>query len=176
MEIIKIETGYLAENCYLIKMDNKCLVVDPGEDSDIIISKIGNLEVLAILITHNHYDHVGALEEIKEKYKIPVYNFDSCIENEYTIGPFKFKVVFNPGHSKDSISFYFEQEKIMFVGDFVFLGTVGRCDFEGGNYIEMLNSIEKLKQYPDDIVLYPGHGEKTTILMEKKNNIYFNQY
>lgn len=173
MEIIKIETGYLEENCYLICDNNKCLVVDPGDDSDIIISKIGDLEVLGILITHNHFDHVGALKEIKDKYNVDVYDSNFCSEKEYNIGPFSFKIIFNPGHSKDSISFYFGKEKIMFVGDFVFSGTVGRCDLEGGSFKEMLDSIDKLKTYPADIILYPGHGNETTLSNEIMNNPYF---
>lgn len=173
MEVIRIKTGYLEENCYLIVIDNKCLVVDPGDDSNLIISKIDNLEVLGILITHHHFDHVGALNQIKEKYNAKVYDFNLCSEKEYEIGPFKFKIVFNPGHSKDSISFYFEEDKIMFVGDFVFKGTIGRCDLEGGNFMEMLNSIERLKNYPKNIELYPGHGEITTLDEEIKKNNYF---
>ena len=176
MEIIIIKTGYLEENCYLLKADDKCLIVDPGDDSEKIISKIGNLKPLGILITHHHFDHVGALTDIKEKYNVPIYDYNNCTEKEYDIDSFKFKVIFNPGHSKDSISFYFEEANIMFVGDFVFNGTIGRCDLDGGNYKEMMNSIDKLKTYPSNIILYPGHGEKTNLLEEKNNNPYFNKY
>ena len=126
MKIIRIKTGYLEENCYLICDSDKCLIVDPGDDSDKIISEIGSLKVLGVLITHSHFDHVGALKEIKDRYNAIVYDFNSCNESEYSIGPFNFKVISNPGHSKDSISFYFYDDKIMFVGDFVFNGTIGR--------------------------------------------------
>lgn len=173
MEIIKVKTGYLEENCYIIRKDNQCLVIDPGDDSNLILSEIGNLEVLGILITHHHFDHVGALKDIKEKYQVEVYDFTSCQEQEYLIGTFSFQVIKNPGHSKDSISFYFKDENIMFVGDFVFCGTVGRCDLEGGNFKEMLDSIQKLKKYPDFTILYPGHGQATTLGQEKQNNPYF---
>ena len=82
-------------------------------------------------------------------------------------------MIYNPGHSKDSISFFFEKEKVMFVGDFIFLESIGRCDLEGGSFIEMQKSIEKLKRYSIDITLYPGHGEKTTLEHEKRNNSFF---
>lgn len=173
MEIDVIQTGYLEENCYILKKDNKCLVIDPGDDLDKIVSKIGNLEVLSILITHHHFDHVGALKELEEMRRVPVIDFYSVKESKCNIGPFSFSVIFNPGHSKDSISFYFLEEKKMFVGDFIFNGTVGRCDLEGGDISLMMKSIQKLKEYPNDIILYPGHGESTILGNEKSFNPYF---
>lgn len=173
MEIEKIETGYLQENCYLIKKDNKCLIVDPGDETNKIISKIGNLQVLAILVTHHHFDHVGALKDLINKYNAPVYDYHNSKEQDYEIGPFSFELIYNPGHSEDSVSFYFKKENVMFVGDFVFLSTIGRCDLEGGNYSVMKNSIEKLKLNSENIILYPGHGEDTTLNFEKENNPYF---
>ena len=173
MEIDVIQTGYLEENCYILRKDDKCLIVDPGDNLDKILSKIGDLEVLSILVTHHHFDHVGALKELKQMKSVPVIDFYSVKEGKYVIEPFSFTVLFNPGHSKDSISFYFEEDKKMFVGDFVFNGTVGRCDLEGGNFSEMTESIKKLKKYADDIILYPGHGESTTVGNEKRFNPYF---
>jgi len=173
MKIDKVEVGVLAENCYSISIDNKCLVIDPGDEKDKIIDLIGNKELLGILITHHHFDHVGALEEIKNKYKVEVYDYNNLSEKEYNIGPFIFKVIFNPGHTTDSISFYFEKEKVMFVGDFVFYNTVGRCDLEGGNFNKMQESIKKLCEIKEDIILYPGHGIKTTLSYEKEHNPFF---
>ena len=121
MKIGKVVVGQLEENCYIIVIDDKCLVVDPGAEANKIIDEIGDLKVLGILITHRHPDHIGALDKIKEKYKVDIYDFNSCEEKEYNIGPFKFSVIFNPGHTKDSISFYFKKDKMMFVGDFVFI-------------------------------------------------------
>ena len=172
MKIDKVEVGSLFENCYVISIDNKCLVVDPGDDALKIIDLVGEKEVLGILITHNHFDHVGALVDIKNKYNASVYDYSTLEEKEYSIGPFTFKVIFNPGHTDDSISFYFEKEKIMFVGDFVFKGSIGRCDL-GGNYQDMENSINKLKKFDSGITLYPGHGESTTLVYEKEHNPFF---
>ena len=99
---------------------------------------------------------------------------DLLEEKEYLIGPFKFNVIINSGHTTDSISFYFREEKVMFVGDFIFLDSIGRCDLEGGNFSSMRESIKKIKAYADDIVIFPGHGDKTTLGYEKENNYYFN--
>ncbi len=173
MKIERIKTGYLEENCYVISIGDQCLVIDPGDDFLEIDKVVSKYEVLGILITHHHFDHVGALEPLKEKYKIEVYDRESLEEKEITIGPFTFYVLYTPGHSKDSISFYFDKENIMFVGDFVFKDTIGRTNLEGGNFNEMKESIKKLKQYPKNIFLYPGHKEKTNLAYEIENNIYF---
>ena len=171
MEINRVVVGDYQENCYILSIDNKCLVIDPGDEKDKIINAIGNNEVLGILITHHHFDHVGALEEIKNKYNVDVYDYN-LKDKEYNIGPFNFSIIKNPGHTDDSISFYFEKENTMFVGDFVFKESIGRCDL-GGNYQEMEQSINKLKALNKDITLYPGHGDKTNLLYEIKNNPYF---
>lgn len=173
MKIDKIVVGSLFENCYIVSIDNKCLVIDPGDEKEKIIDSIGDKEVLGILITHHHFDHIGALADIKNKYQIIVYDYSNLEEKEYNVGPFKFLVRFNPGHTTDSISFYFKKENIMFVGDFVFKDSIGRCDLEGGNYQTMQESINKLIEIKDDITLYPGHGDKTTLLYEKMHNPFF---
>ena len=162
MEIIKIVTGVLDENCYILKQNNTCLVVDPGDDYSKIKEAIGEDKVLGVLITHSHFDHIGALR-----------NFLTSEEKEYEIGDFKFNVIYTPGHSKDSICFYFKEEKTMFVGDFIFRESIGRCDLPGGDTIEMNNSIANIKKYPKDITLYPGHYETTTLDYEINNNPYF---
>ena len=174
MKIDKVVVGDLLENCYIISDNNKnCLIVDPGSEESKIINCIKDKKVIGILITHHHFDHVGVLDIIKEKYKTNVYDYSNLVEKEYTIGTFTFKVMFNPGHTSDSISFYFEKEKVIFVGDFVFKESIGRCDLEGGNYKEMLTSINKLLKINDDIIIYPGHGEKTSLFYEKEHNPFF---
>ena len=175
MHIKIVQNGELLENCYLLEIDNKYLVIDPGSEFEKINSYIKeDGEVLAILITHRHFDHIGALKEFVEKYRCPVYDKMSTLEETYKIGPFSFNVIFNPGHSPDSITFYFFKEKIMFDGDFIFEGNIGRCDLEGGNMKEMMESIKKIKNYPDETTIYPGHGEFTKLGHEKIRNYYFN--
>lgn len=173
MEIERIKTGYLEENCYILHIGKECLVIDPGDDFLEIDKIVSKYELKGILITHHHFDHIGALQPLKDKYKIEVYDRNNLSEEKKKIGAFTFEVLYTPGHSIDSISFYFEEENSMFVGDFVFKDTIGRTDLEGGNFTQMKNSIEKLKQYPKNITLYPGHGEKTNLEYEINHNIYF---
>lgn len=173
MDIEKVVVGELEENCYIISKNNSCLVVDPGDEFDKIKSKIGNKKVLGVLLTHHHFDHVGALKEVLECYHTKLYDFNVLQEQKYAIGPFHFEVLFNPGHTIDSISFYFPEKQIMFVGDFIFLESIGRCDLEGGSFMQMQKSIERLKQFSTDVILYPGHGPKTTLEYEKRNNSFF---
>lgn len=173
MKVETVKVGYLQENCYIVSVNDECLVIDPGDEKDKIIDVIKNKKVLAILITHNHFDHIGAKDMLKDKYDVKVYDANNIKEGINSIGPFTFEVISNPGHSKDSISYYFKDENIMFVGDFVFKGTVGRCDLDDGNVLEMKQSIKKLKEYKENIVLYPGHGEATKLDDEKMFNPYF---
>ena len=79
-----------------------------------------------------------------------------------------------PGHRNDLSVFYFYKDNIMFVGDFIFSGSIGRVDLEYSNPNQMKESIEKIKQYSDNIIIYSGHGEDTTLGKEKENNFYFN--
>lgn len=170
MKIENIVVGYLEENCFILEKDNKILIVDPGDEGEKIIDKINGREILGVLITHNHFDHVGALSYF-EDYNI--YSSSNLEEKEYNIGPFKFDVIFTPGHSSDSTSYYFEDDNVIFSGDFIFYENIGRCDLPSGDFNSMLESIDKIKKYPSDMVIYPGHGESTILSYEIKNNIYF---
>lgn len=170
METKCVVTGFLDENCYLIIKNGTCLVVDPGDDFHKIKEEIGDNKILGVLITHSHADHIGALRNFLTKRSIKIFKRSNLEEKEYTIGDFKFKCIYTPGHSKDSVTFYFEEEKIMFVGDFIFKDSIGRCDLPGGSESEMKDSINKILEYPDDIKLYPGHYQETTRGDEKTNN------
>ena len=172
MEVKKIVTGYLDENCYVLTKNNTCLVVDPGDDFPIIKQKIGDNKILGVLITHSHSDHVGALRNFLTKKSIKIFKKNNLEERKYTIGDFSFECIYTPGHSKDSVTFYFKDEDCMFVGDFIFRETIGRTDLPGGNENEMKMSLEKIKAYDDNITLYPGHNEITTLKAEKENNPY----
>lgn len=173
MEIEKIVTGLLDENCYVLKKNNTCLVVDPGDDYQKIKEVVGDAKVLAVLLTHSHFDHIGALRNFLTKRSVKIFKKSSVAdEGEVTVGDFSFKIIFTPGHSKDSISFYFPDEQVMFVGDFVFRESIGRFDLPGGSDVEMKESLEKLKEYPKEITLYPGHGEITILDYEISHNPY----
>lgn len=172
MQIETIKVGYLQTNCYILQKENQCLIIDPGDESDKIQSKI-NTTPKAIILTHHHFDHIGAVNTLQNIYNIPIYDNTNMKEQTYIIGPFIFDTIFTKGHSDDSVTYYFKQENIMFTGDFLFKQTVGRTDLETGNEKEMLQSIEKIKHYPDSIQIFPGHGEETTLQNEKQNNPYF---
>lgn len=173
MEIKSVVTGYLDENCYILIKNGTCLIVDPGDDFPKIKAEVGDNKVLGVLITHSHFDHIGALRNFLTKKSIKIFKRSNLEDNkEYTIGDFKFKSIHTPGHSKDSVTFYFEEEKFMLIGDFIFKESIGRTDLPGGSDVEMTESIKKILEYDDDITLYPGHNEVTTLGDEKKNNPY----
>ena len=173
MEIKKVVTGYLDENCYLLIKDGNCLVVDPGDEYNKIKDEIGDHKVLGVLITHSHFDHIGALRNFLTKRSIKIFKRSNLEDDkEYKIGDFTFKCILTPGHSKDSVTFYFEEDKFMLDGDFIFKESLGRTDFPGGSDSEMQESIQKILKYDDDIKLYPGHYDETTLGYEKQNNPY----
>jgi len=175
MEIKKIVTGALDENCYILKKNNMCLVIDPGDDYPKIKEEIGDDKVLAVLITHSHFDHIGALRNFLSKRNMKIFKKSSLEEREYTIGDFSFECIYTPGHSKDSVTFYFKDINTMFVGDFIFKESIGRCDLPGGDINEMNDSLSKIVSYPDDTIIYSGHGDDTTLGYEKDNSPYFSK-
>jgi len=164
MKIKQIVVGPLEENCYILTKNNKSIIIDPGEEVEKIEKEIEG-ELIGILITHHHFDHVGALNDLLKNYKVPVIDY----YKQFVLKDFNYKIIENPGHTKDSISFYFEEEKIMFCGDFIFQDTIGRTDLPTGNIIEMKKSIKNLLTMDESIMLYPGHYEKTSIREEKDN-------
>lgn len=171
IEIVKV--GDLECNCYILDIDNKVLVIDPGDEFDKIIDVIGNREVVGIIITHYHFDHIGALDDLINKYNVLVYDRENMCEGENIIDKFNFDVIYTPGHKEDAITIYFKEEKCMFCGDFIFRGSIGRCDLPGGNINKMIKSIAMIKKYDKDTLIYSGHGEKTTLGYEINNNMYF---
>lgn len=172
MKVDRVIVGDLECNCYLIDINGKVLIVDPGDDALKIINKISNRDVVGIIVTHYHFDHIGALDEIINKYNVMVYDINNLVEGKNKISDFNFCVIYTLGHKEDAITLYFEDEGIMFTGDFIFRNCVGRCDLPGGNPQDMIKSIEKIKEYKDCLI-YPGHGDSTTLGYEIENNIYF---
>ena len=175
MKMINLVVGELHTNCYIIYEDGHCLIVDPGAEENNIIKKISKLKVnpVGILLTHNHFDHTGCADNLSSFYRVPVYDFKNLDEGKKKIDVFSFEVLYTPGHSKTSLTFYFEDYGMMLCGDFVFKEDIGRVDLPSGSFQDMIQSINRLKKYDDEIELYPGHGDKTTIGHEKKYNKYF---
>lgn len=167
MNIENLILGRLNTNCYILKKDNKCIIIDPGDNADIIKGKCTGYVVEEILVTHHHWDHILALEELENFYHIK--------HNTFLRKTFKYEIIKTPGHASDSLTFYFPHEQIMFTGDFLFYHTIGRCDLETSSIIEMQKSLSEISNYADNILIYPGHG-KSTILGEEKKlfSNYFN--
>ncbi|MBE6148888.1 MAG: MBL fold metallo-hydrolase [Firmicutes bacterium] len=164
IEILKL--GYLETNCYLLKKDKNVIIIDPAADASTIINLCKNYHVEGILVTHHHDDHIGALLELEKNYEL---NHNSFLSNN-----FHFDVIPTPGHTHDSLSFYFPKEKILFSGDFIFKNSIGRFDFPESSAIQMKESLNKISTYPDDIIIYPGHGPSTILGQEKTLfNYYF---
>lgn len=169
--IKKCIVGNLDTNCYILENKSGCLIIDPGAEADKIIREI-SLPVQGIIVTHYHDDHIGALEEIKSYYKAPVFDHNSLADGINKIGDFTFEVIFNPGHTMDSISLYFKEEKSLFCGDFIFYQSIGRTDL-GGSPTDMKESLKNILSYPDDTIIYPGHYEKTSLGNERDNLNFF---
>ena len=168
---------------------------------DIIVTN--GLDLKAILLTHGHFDHILATSELVQIFRVPVYchqeeqellgdanlNLSAMMgrNGDYTIQASnlvqdleilnlideKIQVIYTPGHTKGGACYYFMEEGCMFVGDTIFLESVGRTDFPTGNAATLIGSIqEKLYVLDPTIVLYPGHGPATSIGYEKENNPY----
>ena len=169
MVVDKLVLGWLRTNCYILINGKDCILIDPAEDYKTIVEKIDGLNLLGIIVTHNHPDHIGAVKDLLKIVPTKLLHFNNLEEKKYSIGSFNFEVIFTPGHTDDSITIYFEIEKVMFTGDFLFKETIGRTDLATSNHSDMLKSIKKIKTY-DNCVIYPGHGSKTELDYEKENN------
>ena len=166
MKIERLVVGPIETNCYLLINNDKCVIIDPGAEANMIIGHIfdNNLTPVGYLITHTHYDHIEGLDEIVEEFNIDLMEPNS---------EFNYEVIATPGHKEDCLSFYFKEENVLFSGDTLFKDTIGRVDLPGGCEETMMKTIELLKQLPDETVVYPGHGPSTTIEYEKENNPWF---
>lgn len=205
MKLYNINVGMLDTNCYVMKNEenNEGLIVDPGADASRILSAVQELKlvkVAGILVTHAHGDHIGALEEIRQATKAPVYissvdapaladpdasllrwlgmdakigKPEHLVEADETIevAGFTFKCLLTPGHTRGGMCFYNEANAIAFSGDTIFCESIGRTDFPGGSYKQLLDSIRtKLFTLEDGTRLLPGHGPQTTVAWEKRRN------
>lgn len=191
MQMETMELGLYQTNCYMIWEGNDGVVIDPGYNAGRILARLEELNVvpLAVILTHGHFDHVGAVKELVQAYGCPVYlaEGDTKLPPEYTLGPIPFtdflsdgqtlsfgpivmKVLHTPGHTPGSCCLQVGQW--LFSGDTLFRDTCGRVDLPGGDYREMYRSLRKLYELQGDYSVYPGHGEATTLERERKLNPY----
>lgn len=196
MNIERYILGPLATNTYLLKEGEEVLLIDPASKPNKLIDIIGDHDLVGILLTHGHFDHIKAVDGLYKKYQCPVYlhksdevyardkysganfglsSYISCPtihinEGDNSIGLFKFKVVYTPGHTPGSLIYVFDNN--MFTGDTLFKCGVGRTDLMGGDYRELKDSLRLFKALNNDYNIYPGHDEFSTLWYELANNPY----
>ncbi|MFH1699259.1 MAG: MBL fold metallo-hydrolase [Candidatus Zixiibacteriota bacterium] len=202
MKIETIVVSMFQTNCYLVydEKSKEGVIIDPGDEADRIIDETDKFGVkpTAVILTHGHGDHVGGVNEVVNKFKIPLYagkgeeellasaekNMSSAVgmpvvcpqperllidDDKVNFGFHAFTVIQTPGHSPGGVCYY--SEKILFCGDTLFFGSIGRTDFPGCSHEQLINSIKtKLLILPDETVCYPGHGPATSIGFERKCN------
>jgi len=204
LDIQMLTVGPVAENCFVLRREGSGsgLIIDPGDESDRILATVEQMgvKVAAILITHCHFDHIGAVAPVATITGAPVY----CPEIERPlladimtyvpvpgIGPYEnyeadetlaggetlnlagmtIDVLFTPGHSPGHVTYVVRDEEAMFSGDVLFKGSVGRVDLPGGDGPTLLNSIRALiDSQPPETGVYPGHMEVTTLGAERATN------
>jgi glyoxylase-like metal-dependent hydrolase (beta-lactamase superfamily II) len=200
MIVSALPVGPFEANCYVVGSENtgEGMLIDPGDEADEILGNVAGqkLHISLVVLTHGHIDHIGAVKEVKDATKASVAIHaddaktltknatgnmlglsypappapDRLLKEGDTIkvGDLTFTVLHTPGHSPGSICLY--GEGVLFSGDTLFREGIGRYDLPGGNYAALMNSLHRLLTLPPDTVVYPGHGPKTTIGTEKKEN------
>ena len=164
MQIEKVVVGELKTNCYIVTKNNKTIIIDPGDEADKIIDAAKDKNVVGILVTHHHFDHIGALKDIEDYFHL---------KESLNVEGFNYEEIKTPGHTDDSVCYYFKDDEVLFSGDFIFYKTIGRTDFPTGSDEKMHQSLELISKYPDNIKVYPGHGPSTVLEDEK---VYFRLY
>jgi glyoxylase-like metal-dependent hydrolase (beta-lactamase superfamily II) len=210
MDIRMLTVGQVAENTYIFRQDDSdtALIIDPGEEADRILATLDQLGISkleAILLTHTHFDHIGAAAPVAKATGAPVY----CPELETQVladimkyipwegfGPyeswdaeetvsggehlelagFEIDVIFTPGHSPGHVTYSIPDERVLFSGDVLFQGSVGRTDLPYGDWPTLLASIGGLlERFPDETGVYPGHMGVTTLGAERATNPFLQE-
>ena len=196
--------GYFEENCFFY-IDDKTqhgFLIDPGAEAGRLLSitRREGWVIEAILLTHGHFDHTGAVNEFRDTLGIPVYahadadrylldprmNLSAFCVGNWTVGnveylrdgdvvsleanpAFSLRVIHTPGHTTDSVVYYSEKDRVAFVGDTIFKGSIGNYQYPGGNRRDIIKSImEKILTLPEETALYSGHSEETIVGIEKR--------
>lgn len=205
MRIEKKLLGAIQTNTYVVinEETKEAFVVDPAANKEAFIQsfEVEGYDLKAILLTHGHYDHVGGVEALIEKYQCPLYALEQEAETlsnpnvnlsyqmrnkisiesytplidgqEIEVAGIKIDVLATPGHTTGGVCYYVAENGVLFSGDTLFAESVGRTDLPGGSYDALVRSInEKLLVLPEDTIVYPGHMSETTIEHEKTYNPY----
>lgn len=196
MRIERFVLGPIGTNTYLLIEGNDALLIDPASKAEKLIGILGDYNLMGILLTHGHFDHIKAVDGLYEHYRCPVYlhhddeylardkyagesfgivSYITCNtihpkQGKIEIGPFKFEVVYTPGHTRGSLIYVFEDG--IFTGDTLFKCSVGRTDLDGGDSRQLKDSLRIFKQFDRDYDIYPGHDESSNLSYELTNNPY----
>ena len=200
LDVQMFTVGPVAENSFLVRAEGseRALMVDPGDEPDRLIAAIEGANVEAILITHTHFDHVGAVAPVAKatgatvycpKIEVPVladimsfvpwagigpfesYDADETVEGgeRLQLAGLDIDVIFTPGHSPGHVTYAIDGE--LFSGDVLFQGSVGRTDLPGGDWPTLARSIQSLLDaFPDETPVHPGHMGQTTLGQERRTN------
>ena len=193
LNIRTLPLGAYQTNCYLVWGENSpsCVVIDPGYQPETVLAEVKRLgkEIAAILLTHGHFDHVGAVRDLAAETGCPVYlhEADLSMPPQMTAGPLyytntydegnfvelaglSFKVLHTPGHTPGSVCLMCENA--IFSGDTLFWGSCGRTDLPGGSWHTIRVSLKRLADLSGDYDVYPGHGDSTKLSFERNFNPY----
>ncbi len=200
MKVVHLIVGPLQSNCYILidEITAQAGVIDPGADAEKIVCEltVQNLELIAIFCTHGHPDHVAAAHTVLQRistakiyihpdevatlsrYALPELGEVQLPElteyeegDEIDVGKLRLRVVHTPGHSPGSVCLALDEEEVLFTGDLIFAGSIGRTDLPGGNKSQMQASLRRvIEEFPEDTVLYPGHGPQSTLAEELASN------
>lgn len=200
-KITTLQVGMLGTNCYLVYLvpEATLCVIDPGGDAELIAECAANYPYrrLVFLLTHAHVDHISGLGELVKKlhpeavylnpedetmYRSPTNALEPYLpaarnlpETTGSVAVPGMEILALPGHSRGGAGFYFPAEAVLFSGDSIFAGSVGRTDFTGGDWPTLEKSLkEKVLTLPDDVTIYPGHGPATSVRQERLGNPYLN--
>lgn len=196
MKFESMELGLYQTNCYIIwdEQTRDCAVIDPGDEPERLLRRLEQLELKpqAILLTHAHFDHTGAVDALRRSFgcRVLLCRDDRNLVNpvptvsladaelfgegdELTVGTLHFAVLQTPGHTPGSVCLRIEN--CLFTGDTLFRGSCGRTDLPMGDWTQMLQSLRRLGELQEDLYVYPGHGDASTLAREQRTNPYLRE-